>query len=136
MSRVFLDTNILAYQFDGSEPQKRHTVTSLLSDGSHTFILSTQVLLELYQVLTRKLTPPVPPYMARHALERLADLEVVPADAALVLRATRTADANQLSVWDSMILEAAADAGCQELWTEDLDSGSDLRGVRIINPLA
>jgi predicted nucleic acid-binding protein len=35
----------------------------------------------------------------------------------------------------TLILEAAAFSGCEELWTEDLDTGATLRGVKIVNPL-
>lgn len=135
VARVFLDTNILAYQFDGSEPDKQARVRQLLSGHEHSFSVSTQVLLELYQVITRKLTPTVPPSAARQVLTALAELAVVSADAQLVLRAAQTAEDDRLSIWDAMIIEAAAEAGCDEVWTEDLHTGVRLRGVEIVNPL-
>lgn len=133
---VFLDTNILAYQFDASEPEKQETARRLLTTAGHTFVVSTQVLLELFTVTTRKLRPPLPVPAARVALERLSSLTVVPADADLVLRAAGTAADHGLSIWDAMILEAAVLAGCDELWTEDLASGATLRGVRVVDPFA
>jgi predicted nucleic acid-binding protein len=136
VAKVFLDTNVLAYQFDGSEPDKQAHVRALLSQDAHAFAISTQVLLELYQVITRKLTPPVPASVARQVLATLAELPVVSADSRLVLRAAQTAEAAQVSIWDAMIVEAAADAGCDVVWTEDLHSGASLRGVAIVNPFA
>ncbi len=59
---------------------------------------------------------------------------MVPADEHLVRRAANTAAAHQLSIFDALVLEAAAAAECEELWTEDLADGSTLRGVRIVNP--
>jgi predicted nucleic acid-binding protein len=35
-----------------------------------------------------------------------------------------------------MIVLAAAESGCDVLWTEDLNDGQLLRGVRIRNPFA
>ncbi len=136
VSRVFLDTNVLAYQFDAGEPLKQQRVRELVTDTTHTFVVSTQVLLELFVVITRKLQPPISQEAALRALVGLTRLHVGPADARLVLRAASTAGKHKLSVWDAMIVEAAAEAGCEEIWTEDLAAGSTLRGVRIVNPLA
>jgi predicted nucleic acid-binding protein len=136
VARVFLDTNVVAYQFDGSEPDKQAHVRRLLGESMHTFTISTQVMLELYQVITRKLRPPVSQPGAREALAALAQLWVVAADAHLVLVAAQTAEFAQLSIWDAMIIEAAVQSGCDEIWTEDLPSGATIRGVRIVNPLA
>lgn len=134
MGEVFLDTNVLAYQFDGSEPAKQERARGLLAGGGHDFQISTQVLLELYQVLTRKLRPPLPAPAARRVIERLSALPVVPADADLVNAAVRTSQEHQVSIWDAMIIEAARAAGCPTVWSEDLAHGSTLRGVRIENP--
>lgn len=135
MSRVFLDTNLLAYQFDRSEPEKREAALDAVRGADHSFIVSTQVLLELYVVLTRKLRPPLPHDEASDAIDALARLPVVSADDFLVRRAVATVAAHQLSVWDAMIIEAAAQAGCEEVWTEDLAAGSTIRGVSVVNPL-
>jgi predicted nucleic acid-binding protein len=60
---------------------------------------------------------------------------VVGTDAELVQRAIALSVRHQLSVWDALIVTAAREAGCEELWTEDLAMGSQLRGVRIVIPL-
>jgi predicted nucleic acid-binding protein len=135
VAKVFVDTNILAYRLDGRETQKRDAARSRMAEA-HTFIVSTQVLLELYAVLTRKFQPALSSTQARAVLDELVTLPVVSADAGLVLRATLTAQGHQLSIWDAMIVEAAAEAGCDELWSEDLAAGASYRGVRVINPLA
>jgi predicted nucleic acid-binding protein len=136
VARVFLDTNLLVGRIDPGDPDKRARVGAVLDDPGHTFVVSTQVLLELYAVATRKLVPPLAPASARELVGQIALLDVVPADASLVLGALATAEACQLSGWDAMILEAAAQSGCTELWAEDLATGATLRGVRIVNPLA
>ncbi|HET9842948.1 MAG TPA: PIN domain-containing protein [Nocardioides sp.] len=135
VNKVFVDTNVLAYRMDKGEPDKRRTARARM-DEAHTFIVSTQVLLELYSVLTRKFEPTLTPAQARAVLDEVVTLPVVPADADLVIRATLTAQGHQLSIWDAMIVEAAAEAGCDELWSEDLAAGAELRGVRVVNPFA
>lgn len=135
MAKIFLDTNVLAYRLDTHEPEKRSRARDRMAQR-HTFIVSTQVLLELYSVATRKLDPPLTPSQARGVIAEVATMPVVPADADLVMRATMTAEGHRLSIWDAMIVEAAAEAGCEELWTEDLGDGVELRGVRVVNPFA
>lgn len=135
VAKVFVDTNVLAYRLDGREQEKRQRARLRMAEP-HTFILSTQILLELYSVLTRKFDPALTPPQARAVISEAATLPVVPADAELVLRASTTAQGHQLSIWDAMIVEAASEAGCDEIWSEDLATGAELRGVRVVNPLA
>ena len=52
----------------------------------------------------------------------------------LVLRAIDTAGQHRVSVWDAMVIEAAAEAACDQLWSEDLAHGRTVRGVRVVNP--
>ncbi|HNQ06719.1 MAG TPA: PIN domain-containing protein [Tetrasphaera sp.] len=66
----------------------------------------------------------------------LADLEVVPADAELVVRAAETSTSHQVSIWDAMIIETARLAGCATLYSEDLQDGLIVRGVTVQNPFA
>lgn len=129
---IFLDTNLLAYQFDDSLPDKQSRARDVFAECATDAVISTQVLIELHSVLTRKLG------RTRSDAARVLDalpLEVIPADAELVRFAAHTAALHGLSIFDAMILEAAVRGGCNELWTEDLTDGSTLRGVRIVNPL-
>lgn len=135
MPRVFLDTNVLAYLFDDRAPDKQARAEEILH-GGHDLVLSTQVMLELYSVLTRKFSPPLSAEEGERVLTSLQRFDVVPADADVVVRAARTAAEHQLSIWDAMVLEAARLGGCAQLWTEDLSDGAELRGVRIVNPFA
>lgn len=130
---VFIDTNVLVYAFDTSDRAKQAQALSVLARHPDATI-STQVLLEWFAAVTRKLTPPMEPAKARAALRSLAQLEVAPADAELVVKAAGTAEDHQLSIWDAMVIEAAAIAGCRVLLSEDLNAGQVIRGVQIRNP--
>jgi predicted nucleic acid-binding protein len=130
---VFVDTNVVAYQFDDRDLAKRDQARLLLSNATSRPWVSTQVLIELHNVLVRHLS-----YSREDAQEIIESngYHVQPADAALVYDAVATATRHQLRIYDAMILEAAVRAGCDELWTEDFDTGATLRGVRIVNPFA
>ena len=41
---------------------------------------------------------------------------------------------DSLSWWDSLIVSAAIQGGCDRLLSEDLQHGLKIRGVRILNP--
>jgi predicted nucleic acid-binding protein len=134
VSDVFVDTNVFAYRFDHSEPNKQRIAARVLDGTSDRIVVSTQVMLELFVVLTRKLRPAVESAIAASVIEGLSKLPVVSADARLVCAAVDTSLEHQVSIWDAMIIEAAAQAGCRQLWSEDLAHGSTLRGVTIVNP--
>ena len=133
MASVFVDTNVLVYAFDGADPDKQAVARSVLK-GSDVLVLSTQVLLEFFVVVTRKLDPPVPADLARAAVTEFSKLQVVSADASLVQRAVEASITHHLSVWDAMIIEAASVAGCATVLTEDLAAGLTIRDVHIVDP--
>ena len=133
--RAFIDTNVFVYVYDEQEPIKRAIALRLIEragrDGS---VISTQVLSEFYVALTRRLRPPVGQEVTSAAVQDLLRLDVVPVDADLVLGAIERLKQHQLSYWDSLIIGAAARAGCVLLLTEDLHHGAIIDGVRIENP--
>jgi predicted nucleic acid-binding protein len=51
-----------------------------------------------------------------------------------LLRAMDLSIERGLSVWDSLIVGAAASAGCETLNSEDFSPGSTLAGMRVVNP--
>jgi len=130
--RVFLDTNVLAYLFDESDRDRQERARQALATTQVDRRISTQVLIELHSVLTRRLG------RSRADAEQILrelDFPTVTTDPQLVRRAARTARQHQLSIFDALILEAATLATCDELWSEDFPEGATLRGVRIVNPL-
>jgi len=45
-------------------------------------------------------------------------------------------DRFSISYWDGLMVSTALRAGCREFYTEDLQHGQDIRGLRILNPFA
>lgn len=133
---VFVDTNILGYALDASEPEKQEVAKAVLEDLwlNQAGTLSTQVLQEFYVVATRKFDPPIPRREARDLVSAYAEWRLVHIDRALILNASQIEERHQLSFWDALIVEAARRAGARELISEDLPSGSRIAGVEIRNP--
>lgn len=134
MKRAFVDTNVWVYAVDRDEPDRQASARQLLRDLGSGAVLSTQVMAEYHVTVTRKLGRPVPLADAGQHLQRMARLQVVPTDAALVVEAAALALSHQLSLWDAMVVRAAAVSGCEVLHTEDLTDGQILDGIRISNP--
>lgn len=136
--RAFLDTNVLLYAYDASAGSRHARAASLVGDLAHRrlAVTSVQVLQEFYVNATRKI---VEPLSAQAALERLDAFGRWPTHAPtardVISAASLSAEA-QLSFWDAMIITSAAELGCSVLWTEDLNDGQQIAGVRIGNPFA
>jgi len=134
--RVFIDTNLWAYRLDRREAEKSEFIGNWLRAQAteHDVVISTQVLIELRSVVTRKLRPALSWHDTRAALEALSGFEVVPTSANLVLDAHDLARTEALSWFDALIVEAAIRAGCTRLYSEDLDHGRRFGDMAIHNP--
>ncbi len=130
---TFLDTNVVVYAFDRSDPVKQG-VARVLFESDERFVVSTQVLLETWWVLTQKLRQPLSDDQASDVIHELSQLPVVLTDTSLVKRGIEAARRWQLAVWDPMIVEAAHSASCSVLLTEDLQHGRMYEGLTIENP--
>ena len=134
--RVFLDTNVLVYAYDGDAGPKQERAQSILAaaGGSGRYAISSQVLQEFYVTVTRKLERPVSPADAAQAVAALTKLPVVLLDAGSVLAAIQRSQARQVSLWDALIVQAAVEGGCARVLTEDLQHGQLIDGLQIENP--
>ena len=132
--RVFLDTNVLIYADDLDAGDKQARARELLGAAirDQNGVLSTQVLEEFFVVATRKLG--VEAGVARRKVELLSTLDVVSIQVPHVLSAIDLHRLNSLSFWDALIVTCAAAAGCVRLYSEDMQHGATLAGVRVENP--
>lgn len=136
--REFVDANVLVYAFDASAGVKQKAAERLLErlweTGSG--CLSVQVLQEFFVTVTRKVARPLPAQEALTRIRELAVWRVFTPTADDVIEAVGLHMQARISFWDAMIVVAAADTGCDVLWTEDLTDGQVLRSVRIQNPFS
>ena len=136
--RVFVDTNVLVYLFDGDAPVKQQRAREVVGElvQARSLVLSSQVLSELFVTVTRKLREPLPAEQALRVVDDLAAFPVVAVDAALGQRAAARCAGEHVSYWDALILEAAVDAGAATVYSEDLHPGSAYQGVTVEDPFA
>ena len=132
--KAFFDTNILVYSMDRSDPRKRDMAQAVMhrhmGDGS--LVVSTQVMLEFFNVMTRK--HKAPPQKMLAALEVLAQNQVVSTGADFALRAARLCTVEQAATFDAAILQATLDSGCAVLYSEDFQTGRRYGALEVVNP--
>jgi len=134
--KAFFDTNIFAYAFDRSNPEKKEKARALISQWmpSGNMVISTQVLQELFVVLTRKLKPGLSTSEAEEVLKSLLPLEIKIIDPEMIFQAIQILKEHNISFWDALIISAAVSSRCKVVFTEDLNPGQIIAGVRIENP--
>ena len=135
--RVFFDSNILIYAFGPVEVRKSLLSQRLILEGaaSQNAVVSYQVLQEFLNVAFKKFQPPVTVDVAREYLDEIvADLEIVPWSSALLKSALLVRGRYQLSWYDSLIVAAALEVGCEILYTEDLQHGQLFGDLLVVNP--
>jgi predicted nucleic acid-binding protein len=134
----FVDSNVLVYAFDkGSSPKKlvaQRLMNELMEEDR--LRVSTQVLQELFVTLTRKAIERCSSEEALAVLEDLTAWPLMVVDYAAIRAAVGLADEAKLSFWDALVVVAAARTGAAVLYTEDLNDGQEILGVRISNPFA
>jgi predicted nucleic acid-binding protein len=133
---VFVDTNIWVYTVDTADPTKRQRALEAVAPvPGRDLVVSTQVLMEFYAVVTRKLAVPVPPDDAEAMVRQLMALPVVAVDASLVASAITGSREWQISIWDALVVRAAEIAGCRRVLSEDLADGRTYGSIVVENPL-
>ncbi len=136
--KFFFDTNVLVYLFDADSPDKRNKARALFQRHTEAgdILLSTQVLQEFYVVATRRLARSLDPAAASEAVSSFAELPLVQIDSALIVSAIHRSRNNQLSFWDALIVQAAIEGHASTLYSEDMQHGQMVNGLRVVNPFS
>ena len=131
---TFLDTNVLIYSIDGKDPAKqvvaREIVVSAVRGGG--FLISAQVLNEFSNIALLKLklsVEEVRKFVSFFSRIGAVSLECRWTDAALLLK-----QRYETQFFDSLLLAAAQENGCDENLTEDLNDGQMYGSVKAVNP--
>jgi predicted nucleic acid-binding protein len=133
-ARSFFDTNILTYADDGAAPAKQRVAIELVARHRRagTGVLSLQILQEYFVTATKKLH--IDPSVVRRKVELLAEFDVVAPDLDDILAAIDLHRLRGFSFWDSLVVQTAKRSGCSALFSEDMQHGLEIDGVRIVNP--
>lgn len=135
MSKIFIDTNLLAYTLDKQNPEKQIKAREVLQEivETHQPVTSSQVIKEFYVVATSKLH--ADPVLVKSIVHNFQNMEIVQIDLPLIEQGIDISIISQLSFWDALIVAAAEKAHCHFIHSGDLNPGQVYRGVVLVNPL-
>lgn len=132
--KVFLDTNILVYCYSKDEPTKQQAAIEVASLSE--VLISTQVLQEMCNTMSRKFK------LSWVEIETLlaelnGNFKVQTNTFHTIRSACRIASVFKFSFYDSLIVAAALEAGCEVLYSEDLQDGQIIENQLLVkNPFA
>ena len=135
-AKVFVDTNVLVYSRDASEPRKQQQAMAWMAHlwSTKTGNLSYQVLQEFYITVTAKLQPGLDPENARKDVRSLLVWHPIVVNDRVLENAWLIQDRFQISWWDALIVSAAQLADCRYLLTEDLQENQVFGSLLVTNP--
>ena len=130
--KFFFDTNLWIYLYTTNE--KADTIRELLSVNFENIIISTQVLTELYNVLTKKKLKSKPE-SKEIVSEIINNFSIFLVDTQIVKRAIEISIIYGYSYYDSQIITTALQNNCKYLYSEDLQHNQVIeKQLSIINP--
>jgi predicted nucleic acid-binding protein len=90
---------------------------------------------ETLNVAQRKFALPITEQDAQKLLQTILIplMKVLPSES-LYLEALRIKDRYKFSFYDSLIVSAALSQKCERLYTEDMQNGQIIEGLKIVNP--
>lgn len=130
----FIDSNVWLYAFiEPEEGGKSARARSIVQTADAT--VSTQVINEVCVNLVKKAG------FAEADIRRMVTsfyrrCAVVPLDQATLISASQVRERHDFSFWDSLIVASAILAGVDVLYSEDMQAGFEIEGVRIVNPFS
>lgn len=137
MKKILIDTNVLVYAYDRSEPEKQHRALKVLDHLAHTGngVLAMQVLVEFCAVALHKLTEVLTPEQVEERVERYAKIfPLLPTTLPVVQEGLRGLRMYSLSFWDAQIWAVARMYGIPIILSEDFNPGATIEEVHFENP--
>ncbi|WP_295457279.1 PIN domain-containing protein [uncultured Thiodictyon sp.] len=128
----FVDTNIWVYAHLQAPEDPRHPRALELVYGLTDGVISAQVAAEYYNVMRR--AGREDSWIQENLAAMLDYVRCQAMDSALIRRSWAIRNRFGLSHWDAEIVAAALAAGCDTLYTEDLQHGQHIAGLIIIDP--
>ncbi len=129
-ARFFADTNVVLYTI-GTDERKREVARGILARNPE---VSAQVINEAVNVCLRRFS------FSRERAYAFADsvmrrVDVLPVGESTIRKGAEIAMRHQLSNWDALIVAAALLAGCDTLYSEDLQHGPVFENcLAVVNP--
>jgi len=137
MSKVLVDTNVLVYAYDLSEPPKQLQAIELLDAlmQRQQGVISTQILSEFFNAVTRRIAKPLSLEEAKASVHNYVfSWDVLSLDSTIILGALEGVTKHRFNYWDALIWATARVHQIGVIFSEDFNTGTTLDGVHFVNP--
>jgi predicted nucleic acid-binding protein len=135
--KAFIDSNIFIYAYNQQDPRKQTAALDLIRENTieGTGVVSYQVVHEFFHFALVKAASKLRADDAQALLEDVfRPLQMVPSSFSLVSNAIGLQARYRVSWYDSLMVAAAQQSGCEILYSEDLQHGQEFGTVRVQNP--
>ncbi len=130
-----LDTNVLVYAWDSRDLRKQAIARELIRRAIRgEGIVAQHILGEFASVMLHKMRPAASPSHLLSALDSLSEIRLAPARAGLVRRAVEASQTYGIHLFDGLVVASAQHAGCERIYSEDLNHGQVYFGAELVNP--
>lgn len=137
--KFFIDTNIILYLFDKEDDRKREISKSIMQRALNEDcgIISYQVVQEFCNAALKKFIITFTADDCKYFINRFLFpiCEIFPG-MELYISALDIKQRSGYGFYDSLIIASSIQAGCNILYTEDLQHNQAISGLKIINPFA
>jgi predicted nucleic acid-binding protein len=139
-SMVLIDTNILVYAFDSSEPHKNKIAKEFLQacwNGEKQAAISLQNINECYAVLTTKVKRPLARGVAKEIINgflRMVSWAKLVPTGKTSSRAISIHDQYGVPFWDALLSATMLQYGITTIYTENIKDFKKIKEITAINP--
>ena len=137
--KVFVDTNLLVYAYDRSEPKKQRQASRILDRLALAGmgVIDTQIMAEFFVAVTRKISAPLSVAEAYQRIQNyIRSWPVLGISEMVVLEAVRGVRDHQFSFWDAQVWAAARLNQIPVVFSEDFNTGPIIEGISFVNPFS
>ena len=138
---VFIDTNILAYAYDLSEPIKREKCFNILKEvfsGEKRAFISSQILGELFYTLVKNFRKPLDKEKARIVIGSFVNSPnwvKFDYNSNTIEKAVILSNEYNVPFWDCLIAATMLENNIFTIYTENESDFRKIPGIKVLNPL-
>ncbi len=132
-----IDSNILAYAYDKSEPGKYDISKKILKEcwAKQNAVLSVQNLAEFYSIVTKKIQRPIPVENAKQVVLDLIDgFEILRYNEFTIINAINNQAIYKIPFWDALIVATMEENSIETIVTENWRNFNKAKWLNTINP--
>lgn len=139
---IFLiDTNILVYSYDSSEPEKQRLCGSLIKKcwmREESYAVALQNLSEFYVIVTQKIEKPLSAEIARKIVKDIIDFNnwhVIGFNDASLVTAIDLSIKYGIHYWDALLCATMKQNGITGILTENVNDFKKVPWITYVNPM-